>query len=143
MRAYSTKTRSSNALRDSRPSWNTPLVSSTRSYATQTTNPNPPFGRESPIALTSLLSFANSVAGTKNSSNKTPSKVALIGKCSDSTRSRATPNHVQALEVTPVKVWNLPIIAKFAITNPFSNVSDSHLSEHTDCSLISSLDQPP
>ncbi|KAF6219452.1 hypothetical protein HO133_003918 [Letharia lupina] len=60
MRAYSTTSRSSNALRDSRHSRRTPLMPFTRSYATQTTNPNPPFG-------------------TKNNSNQTPSKVALIG----------------------------------------------------------------
>ena len=45
MRAYSTTSRSRNALRDSRCSRRTSLMSSTRSYATQTTNPNPPFGR--------------------------------------------------------------------------------------------------
>ncbi|CAF9942948.1 MAG: Protein arg-6, mitochondrial [Alectoria fallacina] len=60
MRAYSTTSRSSNALRDSRHSRRIPSIPLTRSYATQTTNPNPPFG-------------------TKNNSNQTPSKVALIG----------------------------------------------------------------
>lgn len=59
MRAYSTTSRSSNALRDSRHSPRLPL-SSARSYATQTTNPNPPFG-------------------TKNNSNPASSKVAIIG----------------------------------------------------------------
>lgn len=60
IRAYSTTSRSSNALRDSRHPRQTHSLSSTRSYATHTTNPNPPFG-------------------TKNNSNQTPSKVALIG----------------------------------------------------------------
>ena len=49
MRAYSTTSRSSNALRDSRHSRRAPLMSFTRSYATQTTNPNPPYGK--PFAI--------------------------------------------------------------------------------------------
>ena len=45
MRAYSTMSHSQNALRKSRQSRRRPLIASTRSYASETTNPNPPFGK--------------------------------------------------------------------------------------------------
>ena len=47
MRAYSTTSHSQNALQKSRQSRRRPLIASTRSYATETTNPNPPFGKTS------------------------------------------------------------------------------------------------
>ena len=51
MRAYSTTSHSPNALRKSRQSRRRPLIASTRSYATETTNPNPPFGKPSHINI--------------------------------------------------------------------------------------------
>ena len=54
MRAYSTTSRPSNALRRPKPSRRTPLMSCTRSYATHTTNPNPPYGKTSVIAILAI-----------------------------------------------------------------------------------------
>ena len=95
MRAYSTKSRPSNALRDSRHTQRKPTVSSTRSYATQTTNPNPPFGNTSTSTPGHSFFLTNAMAGSKNSSNQTPSKVALIGMCKVPEDSRPLLNMIR------------------------------------------------
>ena len=109
MRAYSTTSHASNALRKSRPSRRTPLVSSARSYATQTTNPNPPFGRFfaiNPSATFYLRLILLQVPRT--APIKRLQKLPLLVSVAMPSRPKSHANRAQAPGVTPGKVGNAP-----------------------------------
>lgn len=113
MRAYSTTSYASNALRKSRPSRRTPLVSSTRSYATQTTNPNPPFGRLfsiNPLATFYLRLIPLQVLRT--APIKRHQKLPLSVSMPIPWILKTVPDHAQAPGVTPGKVWDIPLQLK-------------------------------
>lgn len=112
MRAYSTTSRSSNVLRRSRHSRRTPLMSSTRSYATQTTNPNPPFGTLSAIRLAVAFYFTlTSSQVPKTIPIKRRQKSPLSVSTPISWRLKAVSNNPQALGVTPGKVRDILLLS--------------------------------
>ena len=107
MRAYSTRSHSSNSLWSSRPSRRTPLMSSTRSYATQTTNPNPPYGKISAFSLSATLHFdLIPLQVPKIAPTKRRQKLPLSVSVHIEWRLKAVANDVQVLGVTLDKVRN-------------------------------------
>ena len=110
MRAYSTTSRPSNALRDSRHSQRAPLMTSTRSYATQTTNPNPPYGRLfsiRPRVTSKFILIALQVPRTAPTKRHQKSPLSVCVHIP--VRLKAVSNHAQAPEVTPDKVRDVPL----------------------------------
>lgn len=160
MRAYSTTSHASNALRKSRPSRRTPLVSSTRSYATQTTNPNPPFGRLfsiNPLATFYLRLIRLQVLRT--APIKRHQKLPLSVSMPIPWILKDVPDHAQAPGVTPGKVWDIPLQFKqqswppdalqlpkalvFPVSLYLARCLKLQCGEGVaDCEIVISLDQP-